>query len=170
MAKIFTIEEKKEKLFEKCSNTSESAFVRNIINSYTDKSLRLTPNLNGMSEYEKETFNIISKIFSEYVVFANPFKYKGHELCDFIAILNNKIFLFSDKGGNSFADVSLSDKKRIENKWENKYKSIKRSNEQLLEAKEWINQSIENNRLKIYRDYRCDGTIEFVFRSEPVFF
>lgn len=170
MSKIYTTEELKEELLSKCVTTSDSALVRNWINSNINKSIRIIPNLNDMLEYEKTTFNIISKIFSKYIVFANPFKSNGHELCDFIAILNNKIFLFSDKGGSSFDNVSLSDQKTIEKKWKNKSKGIKKSENQLLEAKEWIQQNIKNNRLRIYRDCHCKETVEFVFKGAPEFF
>lgn len=170
MSKIYTTEELKEELLSQCLTTSDSALVRNWINSNINKSIRIIPNLNDMLEYEKTTFNIISKIFSKYIVFANPFKSKGYELCDFIAILNNKIFLFSDKGGDSFDNVSLSDQKTIEKKWKNKSKGIKKSENQLFEAKEWIQKNIKNKRLKIYRDCHCKETVEFVFKDAPEFF
>lgn len=170
MNKRYTTEEFKEKFLGQCLTTSHSALIRNWMNSNINNSLRKTPNLTGMLEYEKTTFDIISKIFSKYIVFANPFKAKGHELCDFIAILNNKVFLFSDKGGKSFDDVSLSDQKTIEKKWKNKSNDIKKSEAQLFEAKEWIQQNIKNNRLTIYKDRFCNDIVEFVFRDKPEFF
>lgn len=170
MNKRYTTEEFKEKVLGQCLTTSHSALIRNWMNSNINNSLRKTSNLTGMLEYEKTTFDIISKIFSKYIVFANPFKAKGHELCDFIAILNNKVFLFSDKGGKSFDDVSLSDQKTIEKKWKNKSNDIKKSEAQLFEAKEWIQQNIKNNRLTIYKDRFCNDIVEFVFRDKPEFF
>lgn len=170
MNEKYTLKDFKEKVLSQCFNISDSALVRNFINSNINNSPRKTPNLTGMFEYEKTTFDIISKIFSKYIIFANPFKYQGHELCDFIAILNNKIFLFSDKGGNSFDNVSLSDHKSIEKKWKNKCNAIKKSEEQLFEAKKWIQQNIKNNMLKIYKDHSCKDMVEFIFRNKPEFF
>lgn len=170
MNERYTDKELIEKLLSQCSTISDSAMVRSWVNSKSDTSERIKPNLTLMGADEKTTFEIISRVFSKYIVFANPYKEKGHELCDFIAILNDKIFLFSDKGGETFDNVPLNAEKVIEKKWKNKCISIKRSNEQLLEAKEWIEKNIKKNRLKIYNDNLCENPVEFTFKGKPIFF
>lgn len=170
MTEKYTEKEFAETLLGKCTTISDSALVRAWISSKSNKSERITSNLSYMIEDEKTTFEIISKIFSKYIVFANPYKERGQELCDFIAILNNKIFLFSDKGGDAFENVSLLDNKTIEKKWKNKCNAIKKSDEQLFQAKEWIRENIKNNRLKIYNDDLCEKAVEFTFKGKPEFF
>lgn len=170
MTEKYTEKDLIETLLSKCSTISDSAMVRAWANSKSNTSERIKPNLTLMGGDEKTTFEIISRVFSKYIVFANPYKEKGQELCDFIAILNDKIFLFSDKGGEAFDNVSLADEKVIENKWKNKCSAIKRSNEQLFEAKEWIEKNIKKNRLKIYNDNLCENPVEFTFKGKPDFF
>lgn len=170
MTEKYTEKEFIEKLLSQCSTISDSAMVRAWANSKSNTSERIKPNLTLMGGDEKTTFEIISRVFSQYIVFANPYKEKGQELCDFIAILNDKVFLFSDKGGESFDNVSLADEKVIEKKWKNKCRAIRRSNEQLFEAKEWIEKNIKKNRLKIYNDNLCENPVEFTFKGKPDFF
>lgn len=170
MTEKYTEKDFIEKLLSQCSTISDSAMVRAWANSNSKTSERIKPNLTLMGGDEKTTFEIISRTFSKYIVFANPYKEKGQELCDFIAILNDKVFLFSDKGGEAFDNVSLADEKIIGKKWKNKCNAIKRSNEQLFEAKEWIEKNIKKNRLKIYNDNLCENPVEFTFKEKPDFF
>lgn len=166
----YTEKEFIEKVIGSCTNIAHSAMARSWLSSKSKKTERKISNLDYMMEYEKSTFEIVSRIFSKYIIFANPYKEKGQELCDFIAILNNKVFIFSDKGGKAFDNVSLSDSEVIKRKWKTKCQEITKSNKQLIEAKDWIKRNIKKNRLKIYKDNLCEDAVEFIFKGEPEFF
>lgn len=126
----------------------------------------------GINKHEKSTLEKISDIFSNYMVFSNPYKSKGYELCDFLAVLDNKIFIISDKGSASFNDVSVEDTNLIKRKWHTYYNSIKKSNLQLIEAKKWISENIKDGSFNVYNK---DGdseedVVSFVLTKEPEFY
>lgn len=133
---------------------------------------RKISNGEGVNNFEKSTLKIISEFFSNYMIFTNPFKNKGHELCDFMAVMNNDIFLISDKGTASFDNVNIDDEITIKKKWFNYYNSIKKSTSQLIDAKKWIIENIKEGKLTIFNkdSDSINDTVDFIFDESPNFY
>lgn len=121
----------------------------------------------GETKHEEHLAKILKPIFSEYLVFTNPHKYKGHELCDALVIFKNYILIFSDKGTDKFNDLS---DKVIEKAWKTHYDTLKKSENQLVEAKEWIETHITDNSLEFYVDKECNNLLKVLIPHEPIYF
>lgn len=139
---------------------------QNRIKNISNKN-RIFSKESGENKFEENLAKILKPIFSEYMVFINPHREKGYELCDALIIFKNYILIFSDKGTDNFNDLS---DKIIEKTWKNYYDTLKKSEQQLLEAKTWIEKNIIDTRLSFFVDKECSQVLNISVSENPVFF
>jgi hypothetical protein len=107
----------------------------------------------GETKSEKNIINLVKKTNLNYWTISNPYGYRGYEMCDALVIFNNNIIIISDKEKD---DDNIDSKIELGKKWKNFYKSIKKSEDQLTIAKNWI----LNNPGEIYYDKLATQKLE----------